>query len=202
MISSYLTLLESEYGDDLDEDAQEYVDFAVDGADRMREMVEGLLTYSRVDMSDEGFEAVDCEILFENVLADLQLCIEETDATVEVGSLPSVRGNPQQLSQVFDNLVSNALKYSGDDPPVVRVDARNLGDRVLVSVADEGIGIDPEYTEQIFEVFNRLHSDEEYPGTGIGLALCRKIVSHHGGDIWVESEPGEGTTFSFTLPAA
>ncbi|MFC6825858.1 sensor histidine kinase [Halopelagius fulvigenes] len=199
MISSYLRLLERRRADELDREAREYIDFAVDGADRMREMVEGLLSYSRIDMHDPAFEPVDCNAVLEDALNDLRIRVEESDAVVSAGELPTVVGDANQLEQVFSNLISNAIKYS-DEPPRVDVTAERRGDRCVFSVADEGIGIDSEYLDQIFEIFNRLHSNEEYRGTGIGLTLCRKIVNHHGGDIWVDSEPGEGTTFYFTLP--
>ncbi|PSP79676.1 histidine kinase [Halobacteriales archaeon QS_1_68_20] len=202
MVSSYLQLLESGYADELDEQAREYIEFAVDGSDRMREMVEGLLSYSRIDMHDSAFEPVACEDVVDDVLTSLQVCIDESDATIRVDSLPTVVGDAQQLEQVFSNLLSNAIKYSGDEPPHVEITAQRQGDRCVFSVADDGIGIDPEYTDQIFEIFNRLHSNGEFDGTGIGLALCRKIVDHHDGDIWVDTEPGDGTTFHFTLPAA
>ncbi|WP_232702505.1 sensor histidine kinase [Halobacterium wangiae] len=201
MISSYLQLLEDRHGEDLGADAAEYIEFAVDGADRMRAMVEGLLAYSRIDIQDSAFETVDCEHVLDDVLTDLQLQLEESDATIEVDDLPDVYGDANQFEQLFSNLLSNAVKYSGEDPPHVEISAECHGDRRVFSVADDGIGIDPAYTGQIFEVFNRLHSSDDFPGTGIGLALCRKIVDHHGGDIWVDSEPGEGTTFYFTLPA-
>ncbi|SDQ61356.1 sensor histidine kinase [Natronobacterium texcoconense] len=202
MISSYLQLLESRYGDDLDEEAQEFIDFAVDGSDRMREMVQGLLEYSRIDMADSTLESVSSERVLEDVLTDLQVRIEETDATVAVSDLPAVRGDESHLQQLFSNLVANAIKYSGDGPPRIEVTAEKQGSRCVFAVADDGIGIESDYTDQIFEVFNRLHSTDDYEGTGIGLALCRKIVDHHDGDIWVDSEPGEGTTFYFTLPTA
>ena len=202
MISTYLRLLENRHGDDLDEGGREYLDFAVDGADRMRAMVEGLLAYSRVDMHDGAFEPVDCDELLEGVLADLRVQIAESDATIDLEALPTVRGDARQLEQVFSNLLSNAITYSGDDPPSIEITADRHGSRYVFAVADEGIGMDPAHTDGIFEVFERLHSDAEYPGTGIGLALCRKIVAHHGGDIWVDSELGEGTTFYFMLPAA
>ncbi|WP_049926386.1 sensor histidine kinase [Halopiger goleimassiliensis] len=202
MISSYLQLLESRYADDLDEEAREFIDFAVDGSDRMREMVDGLLTYSRIDMDDSSFEPVDCDAVVDDALTDLGVRIAETDAAIEAKSLPSVEGNARQLEQLFSNLLSNAITYSGDEPPRVEVSAERRGDRCVFAVADEGIGIEPAYRDQIFEIFNRLHAHDEFDGTGIGLSLCRKIVDHHGGDIWVDSEPGEGTTFYFTLPTA
>ncbi|RKD93587.1 sensor histidine kinase [Halopiger aswanensis] len=202
MISSYLQLLESRYADDLDADAEEYIDFAVDGADRMREMVDGLLTYSKIDLDESEFEPVDTADVVEGVLDGLEGRIDETDATVAVGELPEVVGVGRQLDQLFSNLLTNAIKYSGDEPPEIEIDADRRGDRCVFSVADNGIGIEPEYVDQIFDVFSRLHTNDEFEGTGIGLSLCRKIVDHHDGDIWVDSEPGEGTTFYFTLPTA
>ncbi|RQG98477.1 histidine kinase [Natrarchaeobius oligotrophus] len=202
MISSYLQLLESRYGDDLDGDAREYIDFAVDGSDRMREMIDGLLAYSRIDTDESDVEPVDCNAVVDDVLTDLHVRIDETDAEITVDSLPAVAGNVHQLEQLFFNLLSNAIKYSGDEPPQIEVGCERRGDRCLFAVADRGIGIEPEYVDGIFDVFNRLHSNDEFPGTGIGLSLCRKIVAHHDGDIWVDSESDEGTTFYFTLPSA
>jgi len=200
MVSSYLSMIDRRYGEDLGEDGRELLEFAVDGADRMREMIDALLEYSRVETEGQPFERVDLEAVFEDVRRDFGVKIDETDAEITVGSLPEVEGDPGQLRQVFGNLLDNALEYSGDDPPRVHVDAERSDAEWIVSVRDEGIGIDPDHTDRIFEIFQRLHSHEEHPGTGIGLALCRGIVERHGGDIRVESEPGEGSTFSFTLP--
>ncbi|WP_049926298.1 PAS domain S-box protein [Halopiger goleimassiliensis] len=202
MVTSYLTLLENRYGDAFDEDGREFLAFAVDGAERMREMIDGLLEYSRVETRGDPFEPTDLNDVAEDVLADLQFRIEESDAAITVEDLPEVAGDASQLRQVFQNLLSNAITYSGDDPPRVRVDARRRGDEWEISVEDEGIGIDPEDQERVFSIFDRLHSREEYEGTGIGLALCERIVERHGGDIWVDSEPGEGATFTFTLPVS
>jgi len=201
MVSSYLQLVESRYADELDEDGREFIEFAIDGADRMREMIEGLLQYSRVDTRGNPFESVDLDEVFSDVRQDLEVKVRETDADVTVGDLPRVHGDASQLNQVFQNLFSNALEYSGDEPPRVHVDAERAGDRWIVSVGDEGIGIDPADAERVFEVFQSLHGHEE-AGTGIGLALVKRIVERHDGDIWVDSAPGEGATFSFTLPAA
>ncbi|WP_247004083.1 sensor histidine kinase [Halosolutus gelatinilyticus] len=153
-------------------------------------------------MDDSEFESVSCTDIVDDVLTDLQVRIDETDATIRVESLPAVTGDAQQIEQLCSNLLSNAIKYSGDEPPHVEISAERQGNRCVFSVADQGIGIDPEYVDQIFEIFNRLHSNDECQGTGIGLSLCQKIVDHHGGDIWVDTEPGAGTTFYFTLPAA
>ena len=202
MVTSYLTLVEDRYGDELDEDGQEFIDYAVDGAERMRQMIDGLLAYSRVETQGEPFEPVDLETVLADVRQDLELRLEERDATVEVDGLPTVEGDGHQLRQLFQNLLSNAVTYSGDDPPRIRVTAERNGSGWAVSVADDGIGIDPADQERIFEVFQRLHGREGHDGTGIGLAMCRRIVERHGGEISVDSEPGEGATFTVTLPAA
>ncbi|WP_310908060.1 ATP-binding protein [Natrinema sp. 1APR25-10V2] len=200
MVSSYLQLLENQYKDDLDEDAQEYIDFAVNGADRMRAMVDDLLAFSRVEQADGEFESVECDALLERVMNDIQVQIEEANAEITVQSLPTVVSDRSQLEQLFSNLVSNAIKYRGDDPPEIDIRVEERANYWEFSVVDNGIGIDPDKTDRIFEVFKRLHHEDEYPGTGIGLSLCQKIVENHGGEIWVDSEPGEGSTFFVTLP--
>ncbi|WP_436346950.1 PAS domain-containing sensor histidine kinase [Natronorubrum sp. FCH18a] len=200
MVSSYLQLLESRYADNLDSDAEEFIAYAVDGAERMRDMIEGLLEYSRVDSQGKPFEPVDLDALLEDVLTDLQVMIDRHDAEITAESLPEVPGDASQFRQLFQNLLSNAIEYSGDEPPRIHVETERTGRNWTISVRDEGIGIDPTDSERVFQVFQRLHSRDEYDGTGIGLALCRRIVERHGGEIWVESEPGEGSTFSFTLP--
>ncbi|MDS0476922.1 PAS domain S-box protein [Natrinema sp. 1APR25-10V2] len=202
MITSYLQLIENRYADELDEDAEEFIEFAVDGADRMQEMIEGLLQYSRVETQGDPFEPVDLDKVLEDTLENLQMAIEESSAEITVDALPEVHGDHSQLQQVFQNLISNAIEYSGDEPPQIHIDAEQYGSEYIIAVHDKGIGIDPEEQDRIFQVFQRLHSHEEHPGTGIGLALCQRIVERHGGEIWVDSEPGEGTTFSFTLSAA
>ncbi|ADD07494.1 sensor box histidine kinase (plasmid) [Natrialba magadii ATCC 43099] len=200
MVSSYLQLIEQRYADKLDADGEEFLEYAVDGAERMRAMIDGLLQYSRVESRGEPFEAVDLDDVLADVLNDLRLSIDEHDANITSDLLPTVKGDASQLRQVFQNLIDNALEYSGDDPPRVHVTAERTGDRWQVTVSDEGIGIDPEDADRVFEVFQRLHTRDEHAGTGIGLALCRRIIERHGGEIQVESEPGEGTAFSFTLP--
>jgi PAS domain S-box-containing protein len=200
MVSSYLQLLENRYKDDLDTDARDFIEFAVNGADRMREMVDDLLAYSQVEQSDGEFKPVDCDTIVEEVLADLHVQIEETDAEIVSEPLPTVEANANHLEKLFQNLISNALKYNNSDPPEVEIAAEQRKDTWEFSVSDNGVGIDPEKTDRIFEVFKRLHHDDEYPGTGIGLSLCQEIAENHGGEIWVESDPGEGSTFCFTLP--
>jgi PAS domain S-box-containing protein len=202
MVSSYLQLIERRYGDDLDDDGEEFLAFAVDGAERMREMIEGLLQYSRVEMRGDEFESVPLATVLDDARKNLTVKTEHTDADITAGSLPRVEGDERQLRQVFQNLLSNAIEYNGAGPPRVHVSAERNGPKWTISVADDGIGIDSADQERIFNVFQRLHGREEHPGTGIGLALCERIVERHGGEIWVESQPGDGATFSFTLPAA
>ena len=205
MVSSYLRLVENRYAADLDEEAREFIGFAVDGADRMRAMVDSLLEYSRITTRGEAIEPTDANVVVRDVLDDLQLRIEETDATVTSDELPTVSADANQLAQVFRNLVSNALKYSGDDAPRVHVSAERTDAAWQFSVADEGVGIDPEYQDRIFTVFEQFHAEEverDHGAGGIGLALCERIVERHGGDIWVDSNPGEGSTFYFTIPFA
>ncbi|WP_247002591.1 sensor histidine kinase [Halosolutus gelatinilyticus] len=201
MITSYLSLIESRYGDDLDEDGREFIAFAVDGADRMREMIDGLLKYSRVNTQGDPFESVDLEDVLAAVRKDLEVQIVERDAIVEIETLPRVEGDENQLRQLFQNLLSNAIEYCDDEPPHVRVTAERTGPDWTVSVEDNGIGIDPADADRIFDLFQRLHGREEHGGTGLGLALCKRIVERHGGEIRVESEPGSGSTFLVTLPA-
>ena len=201
-ISSYLTLLERRYGDGLDDDAVEFIDFAVDGADRMREMIQALLAYSRVDTRGEAFEHTDMSGVFDTVTRNLEVTIEEADATLELPDAAGhIVGDTSQLVQLFQNLVENAIKYSEGNPHV-DISVIRSDDIVEYAVADDGIGIDPGQLDDIFEVFQRLHTRAEFDGTGIGLSLCEKIVDRHGGEIRVESTPGEGSTFFVTLPVA
>ncbi|WP_336360150.1 PAS domain S-box protein [Haladaptatus sp. ZSTT2] len=200
MVSNYLQLIERRYSGALDEDGREFIEFAVDGAERMRTMINDLLRYSRVDTETEPFEPTDSEAVVERVLSNLQMQIEQTGIEVAVESLPTVIADRNQLEQVFQNLLSNAIKYRSDEAPRVEIDVTERETDWLFAISDNGIGIAADRQDRIFEVFRRLHSREEYPGTGIGLALCRKIVERHDGRIWVESTPGEGSTFYFTLP--
>jgi PAS domain S-box-containing protein len=201
MVSGFVSLLQTRYGDRLDDDAEEFMRYIVDGVDRMQALIRDLLTYSRVGRAPLELEAVAMGPLVERVLEGMQTSIDESDARIEVGDLPTVRGDAIQLSQLVQNLVANALKFTGDEPPVVRVSAAREGNEWAFAVADEGIGIDRQYDDRIFQVFQRLHAPNEYPGTGVGLAICRAIADRHGGRIWVESAPGEGSVFRFTLPA-
>ncbi|TYL35839.1 hypothetical protein CV102_25640 [Natronococcus pandeyae] len=202
MVSSYLRLIDDRYRDDFDEEGEEFLEFAIGGADRMRNMIEGLLAYSRVETRGNPFEPVELNDVLEAVREDLQIQIEKSNAEIAIDELPHVEGDAEQLRQVFQNLLSNAIEYSGDEPPRVDIAAERDDDSWIISVHDNGIGIDPDEQERIFEVFERLHTREEHPGTGIGLPLCQRIVERHGSTIRVESEPGEGSKFLFTLPMA
>nr|WP_160049104.1 PAS domain S-box protein [Natrialba sp. INN-245] len=201
MVTSYLQLIEGRYADELDDDAEEFLEFAVDGAERMREMIDGLLAYSRVDTQGDSFEPIDLDAVLEDVLDDLQLKVDASGAAIDAEPLPQVLGDRSQLRQVIQNLLSNAIEYSGDEPPTIEITAERDGDEWRITVDDDGIGIDPSKTDRIFQVFQRLHMADEHDGTGIGLALTRRIVERHGGRIWVDSEPDGGSTFFVTLPA-
>ena len=201
MVSRYVHLIDKRYGDDLPPDADEFLEYAVDGADHMRAMVEGLLAYSRIDPADTQLVSVELNGVVGKATDDLAHLVAKSGAEIEVGDLPRVRGDPDQLRQVFQNLLRNAIQYSGDDEPRVTISAARQNGRWVISVSDEGIGIHPDEQDRIFEVFERLHSRHRGSGSGIGLALCERIIERHEGNIWVESAPGEGSTFSFDLPA-
>ena len=203
MVSSYLQLLVQRYGDALDGEAHEYIDFAVDGAKRMDSLIRDLLQYSRVETHGKDFSDTDSEEVLEDALDNLQAALTEAGGVVTFKDLPRVTADPSQLLQLFQNLVGNALKYRAEDRlPEISVKAESSDGMVTYTVRDNGIGIDPQYFERIFVIFQRLHGREEYGGTGIGLSVCKRIVERHGGAIWVESEPGAGSTFYFSLPAA
>ena len=202
MVASYTQMLARRYAGKLDDDADEFIGYAVEGATRMRQLINGLLAYSRVDSRAGPFGPVDCELLLIEAILSLRAQIEENGAEVTHDPLPTVMGDGLQLRQVFQNLISNAIKYRGDAPPRVHVTARMAGREWVFTVRDNGIGLDPQFADRIFVIFQRLHGRAEYPGTGIGLALCKRIIERHGGRIWVESRPGAGATFAFTLPAA
>ncbi len=203
MVKSFLELLRKRCGEHLDAKAEEYIRFAVDGAERMGGLIDSLLTYARVDTRDETFMPIACDTILKQVLHYLRFEIEKTDAQVTADPLPAVLGDKTQLIQLFQNLIGNALKFQNEGQvPSVHISASREGVMWHFAVRDNGIGIDPQQFERLFRVFQRLHTREEYEGTGIGLAISKKIVERHGGDIWIESEVGEGTTFHFTLPGA
>ena len=199
MVASYLQLIAQRYKGRLDADADEFIGYAVDGAKRMQALINDLLAYSRVGTKARPFEPTDCAKVVETALANLRIAIADSHAEVTHGPLPEVMGDPTQLLQVFQNLIGNALKFHGEAPPRVRIEAEPLEGLWRFTVRDQGIGIAPEYHQRIFVLFQRLHGRSEYPGTGIGLAICKKIVERHGGTIGVESQPGAGSTFWFTL---
>ena len=200
MITSYLQLLQRKYQGKLDEKADKYIYFAVDGASRMQGLINDLLEFSRVTTRAREPEPTDCEHLLDQVLSDLEFFIKENKATVSRDPLPEVMADYTQLVQVFQNLIINGIKFHSEEAPGIHISAKKKENEWVFSVRDNGIGIHPQYSEKIFEVFKRLHKKEEYPGTGIGLAICKKIIERHGGYIWVESEPGKGSIFYFTLP--
>lgn len=201
MVASFVQLLERRVKDQIPEEAREWINFAVDGVKRMQGLINDLLQYSRVGTRGKEFEQVDLNAVLEYVTTNLQAAIEEHKAQVTHDELPTVLGDKVQLGQLFQNLVGNAIKFHGEKPPEVHVSAEQRDGKWLFAVRDNGIGIDPEYADRIFVIFQRLHTREEYAGTGIGLAICKKIVERHGGEIRVESDPGKGATFRFTLDA-
>jgi len=200
MVASYLQLLERRYRDDLDETAQEFIDYAVDGANRMKALINGLLQYSRVGRKEGEFRTVDLDSILDGILDDFDRRIEEAGATIDREPLPSVYGNRDQLRRLLQNLVDNALTYHGDAPPVLRVTGRREDGAVHLMVRDEGPGIPAGAEEKVFQIFKQLdpHGTGK-SGSGMGLALCKKIAERHDGRIWVESEPGQGTAFHVTL---
>lgn len=202
MITSYLHLLEDRYKERLDSDAQEFIDYAVDGASRMHDLIDNLLAYSRVETHGKSFEVTDCNPVLNMALTNLKIAIEKSGAAVTRGEMPKVMADPTQLLEVFQNLVSNAIKFRGADPVKIDISAQQKGSEWMFCVKDNGIGIDLKHSERIFLIFQRLHTRDEYPGAGVGLAICKKIVERHGGRIWLESEIGKGSGFCFTIPAA
>jgi PAS domain S-box-containing protein len=200
MVGNYVQLLARRYKGKLGSDADEFIKFAVDGASRMQKMINDLLMYSRVETRGKPFVPTDCEVVLEKVITNLKVNIKERNAKITHNKLPVVIADESQLIQLFQNLISNAIKFCDKKQPLIHISAEKREKDWLFSVCDNGIGIDPRYADRIFEIFQRLHTSSEYPGTGIGLAICKKIVERHGGSIWMESEPGKGSTFYFTIP--
>jgi PAS domain S-box-containing protein len=200
MVASFTQLLAERYQGKLGADADEFIGYAVDGARQMQMLVNDLLEYSRVGTRGKEFSAVDCERVLETVLRNLQVTLEESGGQVTHDPLPTVQGNEMQLRQILQNLVGNALKFHGSEPPRAHVSAQEVDGEWRFSVRDNGIGIDPQHAARIFLLFQRLHTRAAYPGTGMGLAIAKKIVERQGGRIWVESEEGKGSTFYFSLP--
>ncbi|MEW5767309.1 MAG: PAS domain S-box protein [bacterium] len=214
MVASYVQLLSDRYQGRLDANADEFIGYTVDGANRMKVLLDDLLAYSRVGTRDMSLEPADCSAVLEDALANLQVAIKESEAIITHDPLPTIMTDASQLVQLFQNLISNAIKFRGQEPPRIHISVKSMAEYQkrkaaskseikegwVFSVRDNGIGIEPEYAERIFQIFQRLHTRAEYSGTGVGLAICKKIVERHGGRIWVESEPGKGSTFYFTMP--
>jgi light-regulated signal transduction histidine kinase (bacteriophytochrome) len=194
-------LLERRYKGRLDKEADEFISFAVDGAKRMHSMIQGLLEFSRVTRKGSELGLVDLNAACEEALANLQVGLDESAAEIVKGPLPKVKGDASQLMRLLQNLIGNAIKYQAEgQKPRVTIEARRDEGFWVISVADNGIGIAPEQISHLFKVFQRLRARDKYPGFGLGLAICRRIVERHGGRIWAESQPGKGSTFRFTLP--
>jgi len=202
MVSSYTQLLAKRYEDALDKDANDFIHYTVDGCNRMRGLLESLLTLSRVGRRGKPFARTECRDVLASALKNLEVVIGENDATITYDELPAIMADEGQIVQLFQNLIANAIRYRGEAAPEVQVSAERRNGGWEFSVRDNGIGIDPEHYERIFEMFQRLHGRGAYPGTGMGLAVCKQIVERHGGNIGVESEPGKGSTFRFAIPAA
>jgi signal transduction histidine kinase len=200
-VASFCQLLQRRYGGELDERADQYIDFAVDGAKRMQQLINDLLAFSRVGrMATAEMEVVPMEAAVERATSSLSTAIEESAAVIEHDPLPEVRGEPTLLAQLLQNLIGNAVKFRGEAPPHVRITCREADGAYELAVLDTGIGIEPRYAEKVFVIFQRLHAKDAYEGTGIGLAMCKRIVEHHGGRIWIEPGPDGGTAVRFTLP--
>ena len=202
MVASFTQLLGRRYRGKLDQDADEFISFAVDGANRMQHLINDLLAYSRVGTRGKPFVPTDCNAVFKQARDNLAKALEETSTVIYQNPLPVVLGDEVQLLQVFQNLIANAIKFRGPESPQIQVTADRQGPDWVFAIRDNGIGIAPEHQERIFSIFQRLHQRSEYPGTGIGLAICKKVVERHGGRIWVESQPGKGSTFYFSIPEA
>ena len=199
VVTGYVQLIERKYKNRLDADADQFFYYIVDGVTRMQQLITDLLNYSRVGTRGKPFGPTNVQAVLDHVLANLKTVVDESGATVTYDSLPTVQGDETQLVQLFQNLIGNGIKFHGDRPPQIDISARRNDSHWEFAVRDNGIGIDREYWEQIFVIFQRLHTRQKYAGTGIGLAICKRIVERHGGRIWLDSQPGQGTTFYFTL---
>jgi light-regulated signal transduction histidine kinase (bacteriophytochrome) len=201
MVTAYTQLLAERYSGKLDATADKFIGYAIDGAIRMQILIQDLLAFSRVGRKEDAGTEVDCNTVIEDVRQVLASAVQESGAQVTCSNLPTVLADRTQMVQLFQNLIGNAIKFRGVKPPVISVRAEKRDQNWLFSVSDNGIGIAPEFAENIFVIFQRLHARTEYPGNGIGLAICKKIVERYGGKIWVESQPEAGSTFRFVMPS-
>jgi signal transduction histidine kinase len=201
MVASYLQLFEQRYKEKLDTKADEFISYAVDGAVRMQTLINNLLSFSRVSTRGQSFKLVDCNIILQQALANLKLVIQETEALITYDELPQLMVDETQFAQLFQNLISNAIKFRRNIVPQIHIGVAKKEEEWIFSVQDNGVGIEEQYIKRIFIIFQRLHSKNKYSGNGIGLAICQKIVERHNGCIWVESEPGQGSIFYFTIPS-
>jgi light-regulated signal transduction histidine kinase (bacteriophytochrome) len=199
-IAGFAGLLEKRYKGKFDKKADEFIEYIIDDVKRMQTLIKDLLEYSRIETKSKIFRVTNCAVVLEEALSNLRSAIEETKAQVTYDLLPTVMADASQLKRLFQNLIGNAIKFRSGETPKIHISARQEGNEWLFSIQDNGIGIDPQYSTRIFVIFQRLHARHEYQGTGVGLAICKKIVERHGGRIWAESEPGKGATFYFTLP--
>jgi light-regulated signal transduction histidine kinase (bacteriophytochrome) len=200
-IEGFAKLLGRRYKGKLDAKADEFIEYIGSSVKRMQELIKDLLEYSQIGARGKKVKPTDCSGVVEKAVGNLQAAIEESNSVVTYDELPTVMVDTPQIISLFQNLIDNAINFRGEEAPRIHISAQRKGDEWVFSIQDNGIGIDPKDSEQIFGMFQRLHGSTEYPGTGIGLAICKKIVGQHGGRIWVESEPGKGSTFFFTLPA-
>ena len=200
VVEGYIQRLKRRHKDKLDSDAEKIIGYVVDGITRMRTLINDLLTYARVGTKTDNFKLINCNDIVKHALANLQIAIGEKGAIVTHDHLPDVFADEVQMIQLFQNLIGNGIKFCTDEVPRVHVSAEQKYNEWIFSVRDNGIGIDKKDAERIFDIFHRLHSDAQYPGTGIGLAICKKIAERHGGKIWVQSEPGKGSIFNFAIP--
>ena len=200
MISSFLQLLQMRYSGQLDSDADEFINFAVEGAKRMQNLIQDLLAYSRVTTKGNEFKDIKMEEALEQALVNLKMSIEENNANITHDPLPIITADYSQMIQLLQNLIGNSIKYRSDKIPEIHISAQEKDNDWIYSVEDNGIGIDSKYSDQVFQIFKRLHTNEEYKGTGIGLAITKRIIERHSGRIWVESELGKGSKFYFTIP--
>jgi PAS domain S-box-containing protein len=200
VVAGFVNLLARRYKGKLDEKADEFIEYAIDGTKRMQVLIKDLLDYSRVGSTGRSFTPTDCLSALDKAVFNLQIVLKASGAVITHDDLPTVMADSSQLIRLFQNLISNAIKFHGKEAPRIHISAKQKEDEWIFSFKDNGIGIDPKFSDQIFVMFQRLHTKKEYPGTGIGLATCKKIIERHGGRIWVESEPGKGSTFFFSIP--